>query len=148
MSITLKNVDGQIEHFENFDELTEYGKEYTSLYYAINIKKYMRENNIKIKDIATKINKTSAYVSRALGKGQNLTIGSMVELALSMNCAIDIKIIKNSVIDHDRKIHNHINWVLKNGKDDAADVEQTANASSNTNDNWEAFCATGAQSGN
>ena len=59
-----------------------------------NIKDTMKKENISASDLARKINKSRQHVHKILDEKRNLTIKSLVKIAIALDCEIDIHLEK------------------------------------------------------
>ena len=77
--------------FRNARETSEYWMEGLRLDFLEDLQRTMKEKQISQKDLAEKIGKTEAYVSKVINSNiSNFTLKTMVQLAMAVGCRLSM----------------------------------------------------------
>ena len=80
--------------FKNARETPEYWMEGLRLDFLEDLQRTMKEKQISQKDLAEKIGKTEAYVSKVINSNiSNFTLKTLVQLAMTVGCRLSISML-------------------------------------------------------
>jgi transcriptional regulator with XRE-family HTH domain len=70
----------------------DYWVEKAKLHFSIELNRFFKQSGMAQKDLAEKINTSSAYVTKVFRGDANFTIETMVKLARAVDCELQIRI--------------------------------------------------------
>ena len=84
------------EEYEKAKDTFEFKLESLEIVLIEKIIERMDECNISRSELATRLNKSKAYISKIFNNGSNLTLKSILALAEAVECTISIDLIKKN----------------------------------------------------